>query len=139
QCHVLQVQGVDGARGGFAVELDRDLDDDLLTAAHQDEVDVFDGAVHGVDLDVLGQGELVLALDREGEQGVDVVLQGQEGLVAGQAQVYRVCAVPVQHGRDVAGAAGAAGRALAELGTPGCGEHVRSEEHTSELQSRFDL
>src|SRR5699024_9026021 len=122
-------QGVDGAGCGFTGELDRDLDDDLLTAAHEDEVDVLDGAVHRVDLDVLGQGEFVLALDREGVQGVDVVLQGQEGLVAGQAQVHRVGAVPVQHGRDVAGAAGAAGCALAEFGTSGCGENVVGISH----------
>src|SRR5699024_8952984 len=129
QCDVLQVQGVNRTGRGFTGELHRDLHHDLLTTAHQDEVDVLQGAVHRVHLDGLGQRQFVLALDLQRQQGVDVVLQRQERLVAGQAEVHRVRAVSVQHGRDVAGTAGAAGCALAELGTPGCGEHVVGISH----------
>ena len=49
----------------LADHVDRDVDGDLLAAADGDEVDVLDDAADRVDLDLLGQGELLGAVDVE--------------------------------------------------------------------------
>ena len=48
-----------GLGGGLADEVDRDVDGDLLAAADGDEVDVLEDAADRVDLDLLGQRELL--------------------------------------------------------------------------------
>ena len=117
----LRLDGVDRAGRGLALDVDRDVDDDLLAAAHQHQVDVVDAALDRVALDVLGERELRAPVEVQGEQGVGVALQREKGLVAGQREVHRVGAVAVQDGGDEPGAAGTAGGALAELGTDGRG------------------
>ena len=59
-----------GLGGGLADEVDRDVDGDLLALADDDEVDVLELALDRVDLDLLGQRQLGLAVDVELEQGV---------------------------------------------------------------------
>ncbi len=102
-----------GRRG--ADDVDRDLDRHLLAAADHDQVDVLEKALDRVALDVLGQRQLVLALDVECEQHVRG-LQREHELVAGERDVPRVGAVAVQDGRNLGLATDAAGCALAELG-----------------------
>src|SRR5690606_37207156 len=113
---------VDGAGGGLADDVDRDLDGDLLASASDDEVDVLDGAADRVALDVLGEGHLVAVLDLEGDDGVRVVLEDEEGVVGGQREVAGSLAVPVEDGGDEVRAAGAARGTLAELGAEAGGE-----------------
>ena len=55
---------------GLALDDDVDLDGDLLAAAHHQQVGVLDVAADRVDVERLGQRELLLALDVEGEHGV---------------------------------------------------------------------
>ena len=75
------------------------------------------GARQRVALHGLGQRELLLAVQDDGQQGVGAtVAQGRGELAGRQRQVDDVLAVPVQDGGDAAGAAGATGAALAELG-----------------------
>ena len=96
---------------------DRDLDGGLLAAADEEQVDVLVGALERVALHGLGEGELLLAVQHDGQQGVGAAVAQRRGELAGrQRQVDDVLAVPVQDGGDAAGAAGAAGAALAELG-----------------------
>jgi hypothetical protein len=101
----------------LADQVDRDVDGDLLALAHLDEVDVLDEALDRVGLDLLGERQVLVALDVEVEQRVGAaVLDRQHRLVAGQGHVDRVVAVAVDDGGHLVGAADAAGRALAELG-----------------------
>src|SRR5699024_2267518 len=74
-----------------------------------------------VALDVADDRELLGALDVDREERVRV-LERQHRLVAGQREVLRLAAVPVEDGGDVALAAGAARGALAEVGATGRGE-----------------
>ena len=70
-----------------------------------------------VDLDLLGQRELGVAVDVELEQRVRAaVLEGHHRLVARQGDVDRVVAVAVDDGGDLVLAADPASGALAELG-----------------------
>ena len=92
-----------------------DVDGDLLAAADDDQVDVLDGVLDRVALDLLRQRELGRAVDLDGQQGVGGT-QRQQGLVTRQRDVDRVGAVAVQHGGDLVGAADPAGSALTELG-----------------------
>ena len=102
---------------GLAHDVDRDVDGDLLAADDGDEVEVLDDAADRVDLDVLGQRELLGAVDVEREERVGAtVLEGHHRLVAGQDHVDRLVAVAVDDGGDLVVAADAAGGALAELG-----------------------
>ncbi len=55
---------------GLALEVHVDVDDDLLALVHDDQVDVLDDRLDRVALDVLGERELLLAVDDDGEQGV---------------------------------------------------------------------
>ena len=96
---------------------DRDVDGDLLAAAHGQQVDVLEVALDRVALDRLRDGELLAALDVEGQQHVGAAVPDGVGELAGrQGDVTRVGAVAVDDGRHLAGPAGAAGAALAELG-----------------------
>ncbi|CCH72238.1 hypothetical protein BN11_1470002 [Nostocoides australiense Ben110] len=95
--------------------MDRDVDGDLLALADDNQVDVLDDGLDRVALHVLGQGQLLVSVDDEGEQGVGV-LEGHHRVVAGHGDVDRVGAVAVDDGGHLAGAADAARRALAELG-----------------------
>ncbi len=78
---------------------------------------MLDVAADGVDDDRLGQRELVLAVDVEGEDGVGAVVT-QHGceLEVGEGEVPGLGAVAVEDGGDLAGATGAACGTLAELG-----------------------
>ena len=66
----LGVDGDDGLGSGLALDVDRDVDGDLLALADDDQVDVLDDRLDRVALDVLGQGQLLVAVDDDGEQGV---------------------------------------------------------------------
>ena len=89
---------------------------DLLAAADHDQVDVVDGLLQRVALDVLGQRELGAAVELEAQQDVGVAAQRQADLTGGQREVARRLAVAVDDGGNLAGATGAAGAAFAELG-----------------------
>ena len=89
---------------------------------HDDQVDVLDDRLDRVALDVLGQGELLLTVDDDGEQGV-ALLQGEHRLVAGEGDVHRLAAVAVHHGGDLVVAADLARSTLAELGA-GLGDEL---------------
>ena len=68
-----------------------------------------DGAADRVDVERLGQRELLFAVDVEGEQGVGAgVAQHGGKVVAVQLEVAGFGAVAVQHGGDATFAAGAA-------------------------------
>ena len=67
---VLWSSGDDGLGSGLALEVHGDVDGDLLALADDDQVDVLDDRLDRVALDVLGEGELLLAVDDDGEQGV---------------------------------------------------------------------
>ena len=108
---------VHGAGGGGADDSNRNLDVDALVAVHQKEVDVLHARTDGVALHVLGQGqEGLAAVDVQLDQGVVVVAQGQAGGVLLEQEVAGLGTVTVDDDGDLAGAAGLAGRALAELG-----------------------
>src|SRR5699024_10731793 len=115
--HGLKLEGVDRIRGGFALDDDGDLNGDLLAALDAEQVDVLDLAANRVHLDVAGEGEVFAAVVLQGDAGAGVAAQREPGRVAGQAQVHGVAAVTVEHSGDLAVAARAAGRALAEFGT----------------------
>src|SRR5215213_2738421 len=107
----------DGVRSRLADDDDRHLDGGLLTAADEQQVDVLVGALDRVALHGLGEGQLLLAVEDDGQQGVGATVAQRRGELAGrQRQVDDVLAVPVQDGGDATLAAGAAGAALAELG-----------------------
>ena len=57
------VERDDGLGSGLALEVHGDVDGDLLALADDDEVDVVDDRLDRVALDVLGEGELLLAVD----------------------------------------------------------------------------
>ena len=116
------VGGDDGLGGGVALEVHVDVDDDLLAALHDDQVDVLDDRLDRVALHVLGQGELLLAVEDDGEQGV-ALLQREHRLVAGQGDVHRLAAVAVHDGGDLVVAADLARGTLAELGA-GLGDEL---------------
>lgn len=117
----LHVQRVDRAGGGLTLDDHVHLHGDLLAAADQQQVEVLDLLGEHVALDVLHQGELALAVEGQLEQGVDVVLDDQEGLVARQGEVRGRLAVAVEHRGDLVVATDAARRTLAELGAQGGG------------------
>ena len=123
---VLAVLGDQGAGRGLALDDDVDLDGHLLAAADDEQVGVLDVAADRVDVERLGQRELLLAVDVEGQHGVGAgVAQHGGEVVGGQQQVLRVGAVAVEHGGHLAVAAGAARCALAGLGAHGGGQVVR--------------
>jgi hypothetical protein len=109
----VRVEVGDGAGERLALEVHGHLDLHLLTAPHDDEVEVLDDLAHRVLLHVLHQGELALARDLQVEEGVRLADE-QGDLVAREGQVLRVGPVTVEHGRNLAGGADLAGRALAE-------------------------
>ena len=87
---VWAVDGDDGLGGGLALEVHGDVDGDLLAALRTMTRSMcsMTGLI-GVALDVLGQGELLLAVDDDGEQGV-ALLERHHRLVAGQGDVHRL-------------------------------------------------
>src|SRR5699024_850475 len=111
--------------GGLILAGDGDLDDDLLALADHEQVGVLDHAGQRVHVDLLGQRELLLALDVQREDGVGArVAQDRGELERAEQQVAGLGVVAVEHGGDQEVAAGAARGALAELGTDGGGELV---------------
>ena len=100
----------------LALDDDVDLDGHLLAAAHDEQVGVLDVAADRVDVERLGQRELLLALDVEGQHGVGAGVAQHGGEVVGvELEVLRVGAVAVEDGGHLAVAAGAARCALAGL------------------------
>ena len=102
-----------------AHQVDRHVNVDLLALAHDNQVDVLDDRTDRVALDVLGQGQVILAVDLDGQQGVGN-LQSQHRLVARQADMNWFGAVAVHDGGDVVLTADGSGRALAERGAGYC-------------------
>src|SRR5664280_440469 len=98
--------------------------------AHDNQIDVLDDRLDRVALDVLGQGQLLLALDINREESVGV-LQGHHRGVARESDVDRRGAMPIDHRRDIAGTADTARRALAELGALLSGKLVLCHENRS--------
>ena len=119
---------------GLADDGDRDVDGDLLALGDDEQVDVLDGVLDDVALDVLGDRQRGLAVELDGEQGVGL-LHREHRLVARQRDVQRVRAVPVQDGRDLVRATQTACGALAELGTGG-GDSLISDTCTPECWRR---
>ena len=60
----------DVAGGKFAGEVDGDVNGDLLARADGQEVEVLDDLLDRIALDVLDQGEVLFAVDVQGQQGV---------------------------------------------------------------------
>src|SRR6476661_879578 len=115
------LQVVHVARGNFAGDVDGDVNGDLLALADGQQVEVLDDLLDRVALDVLDQGQVLLAVDVQGQQGVGGA-DGQGGGLRRQGDVDRLGAVAVDDGRDQVGHAGAAGEALAEFGADFCCE-----------------
>ena len=109
------VGGDHGVGSSVTLDVDRDVDGDLLALEHDDQVDVLDDRLDRVALHVLGQGELLLAVEDDGEQGV-ARLERLHRLVGSEGDVHRVGTVAVHDGGDLVVAADLASRALAELG-----------------------
>src|ERR671911_347843 len=119
---VLALAGVLGRRrlaaladpGRLPDQPHRHLDLDLLAPADLDEVDVDEVAPDRVALDLLGQGQVLVAADLQRDQhvGAGVGAQGLAELAGVDAQVLGAGAVAVQHGRGPAGGPPAAGGPL---------------------------
>ena len=90
--------------------------------ADDDQVDVLDDRLDRVALDVLREGQLLVAVEDDREEGV-ALLQRQHGVVTGQGDVDGGGAVAVHDGGDLVVAADLAGRTLAELGA-GLGDEL---------------
>lgn len=104
-----------GLADGLALDVHGDLDLDLLATLHDHQVDVLDGVLDRVALDLLRQRQQALAaLDLDQQQGVRG-LQRQHGVVTWQRDVHRVRAVAVQNGGHLVVPADSAGSTLAEL------------------------
>ena len=73
-------------------------------------------AADGVDLDLLDEGELALAVDLQLDEGVLRAAHDEEQIVLGDVDVDGVGAVAVEDGGDLGRTAGTAGGALPELG-----------------------
>ncbi|MDQ0734053.1 hypothetical protein QFZ50_000516 [Arthrobacter agilis] len=101
--------------------MDSDIHLDLLAAADGQEVEVLDDALELVALDVLDEGQVVLAVDVQRQQGVRGA-DGQRGGLGGQQDVDGIRAVAVDDRGDHVGAAGLASRTLAEFGADVCCE-----------------
>src|SRR5690606_27779417 len=96
---------------------DGNVDDDLLAEHDGDEVDVLDDPADRVDLDLLGQRELLLAVDGQVEQRVRATaLERHHRVVVGQGHVRGGVAVFVDNGGNLVLTAQATRGALAELG-----------------------
>src|SRR5882757_1298069 len=114
----VQLLGDQGTGDGVADDVHRHLDDDLLAALDDQQVDVLDVVADRVGDHGLGQRQLRATLQRDGEHGVAAVVPQRAGEVQGrQREVHGLAAAAVEHGRDLAGAARATGRALPEFGT----------------------
>ena len=111
------LDGVDGAGHGLADDDDGDLNVNLLAGLDGQEVGVQDVTAHGVNLNVLDEGQLGLALDLQLNERVLGAANDEEEVVAGNVQVTGLGTVAVEDRGDLAGAAGAAGSALTKLGT----------------------
>src|SRR5450759_3419248 len=115
QLHGVVLDRDDRLDGGCSHEVDGHVNVDLLALTNDDEVNVLDDRLDRVALDVLGQGQVVLTADLDGEQDVGD-LEGHHRLVSWQADVDRVGAVAVHDGGDAVFAPDATGGTLAELG-----------------------
>jgi len=106
-----------GARGRLALDDDGDVDLDGLVAFHGEQVGVVDVEGQDVLVDGLDEGEVLLTVDVDVDQGVDaVVTQDALELEQVEADVDRLLVVGVDDGRDAPGATQAAGGTLTELG-----------------------
>jgi hypothetical protein len=92
---------VDVARSQFAHDVDGDVNGDLLALADGQQVDVLDDLLDGVALDVLDQGQVVFAVDVQGQQGVGNADREGGGLRR-KGDVDGLCAVAVDDRRDLA-------------------------------------
>src|SRR6478735_27324 len=119
--HDGQFQVVDGAGGGFAFNVDRNVNRDLFALADGQEVDVLDDLLYGIALDVLDQGQVAFAVDVQGQQGVGGADREGGGL-GREGDVDGLCAVAVDDGGDQVGHPCAAGVALAKFGAQFCCE-----------------
>ena len=108
---------VHGARDGLADDDDGNLNVDLLAGLDSQEVGVQDVAAHRVNLNILDEGQLSLTLDLQLNERVLIAAHDEEQVVTGHIQVTRLGAVAVEDRGHLAGAASAARRTLAELGT----------------------
>ena len=88
---------------------------DLLTAAHDDQVDVVDALLQRVTLDVLGERELGAAVEIEAQQDVGIAAKRQADLAGGKRDVARRLAMAIDDGGHQPGAPRATGSAFAEL------------------------
>ena len=111
------VLGDQGAGGGVALDVDRYLDGHLLAAANHDQVEVGQGSLDRVHGDGLGQRQLLGAVDVQAQHRVGAGVTHHRGEVVGiELEVLRGLAVAVEHGRDLAVAAGLARGALTRAG-----------------------
>src|ERR1035437_3190233 len=115
QLHGVVLDRDDRLDRGGAHEVDGHVNVDLLALADDNQVNVLDDRPDRIALDVLGQGQVVLAVDLDGEQRVGA-LEGQHRLVARKADMNRFGAVAVHDGGDVVLTADGAGGTLAERG-----------------------
>ena len=128
-----------GRRARCRRRRERHVDGDLLAAAHGQQVDVLVDALDRVALDRLRDGQLLAAFELEGEQHVGAAVADGVGELAGrQRHVARIGAVAVDDGGDLAGAAGAAGATLAELGARLGVQTDLGHSGTPELSGRLD-
>ena len=113
----LGVLGDQGIGAGLTLDDDVDFDDDLLAATHDQQVGVLNGATDRVDIERLGQRQLLFALDIEGQHRVGAgVPQHRREVLSGQFQMLWVGPVTIDDGGNLALAPGSAGRALTGLG-----------------------
>ncbi len=107
------------------LEGDVDLDGNLLAAANHDEVCVLDAPADRVHGEGLGQCQLLLAVDVEGQHRIGAGLAQNGGEVVGvELEVLGLGAVAVQDDGNFAVAAGLARGALAGLVPHAGGEVV---------------
>ena len=92
--HVLE----QAAGGDLAGGEHRDVHGDLLAAAHEQQVDVLEGAAHRVLLHGLRDGQLALAAEVQVQQDVRGLEREEQGVLR-QGEVDDLLLVPVEHGR----------------------------------------
>ena len=103
--------------GRLADEVQRDLGLDRDVAADPHEVDVHEIATRRVSLDLAGEGELLVAVDLEADQGVGAALSCEEvrELPSRDRDRDGLGVEAVHDGRNLAGAAESPGGAGAAL------------------------
>jgi hypothetical protein len=108
--------------------VDRNVNNDLLTLGHNNEVDVLDDLAYGVLLHVLDESENALAFELQVEDCVLLTKQ-KRNLTSRDSYVLNLCTVTVNNGRNLACNAQTACETLTELGTYLCGYLVINFSH----------